>query len=160
MPKRTVDPKKLANEKKKYLRALEKNGGHIANAAKAIGYTRQTIQNWRKADAEFDEAIIDVHETSLDDIQESMYQRAKGKKVIDEDTGEVKYEGGSDLLSIFIMKTQGAKRGFIEKQQLEVNAGGKTLMFIPSDVEDVEALPVEPMQLEENNSDQTQPDEN
>lgn len=148
--KRIIDPKKLAREKKKYLQVLEKLGGHIGNAAKAIGYTRQTINNWRNNDPEFNDAVLDIHETALDDIQQSMYQRAMGKKVVDEETGDVTFEGGSDLLSIFIMKTQGAKRGFIEKQQLEVNAGGKTLMFIPSDVEDVEALPIEPEQLSQN----------
>jgi len=150
--RRIVDPDKLDKEKKKYLKILEKNGGHISNAAKSLGYTRQAINKWRNADPEFDEAVVNIHETSLDDIQQSMYQRAMGKKVVDEETGDVTYEGGSDLLSIFIMKTQGARRGFIEKQQLEVNAGGKTLMFIPSDVEDIEALPVEPKELPENNS--------
>lgn len=135
----------------KFLKALEKCGNNKARAAKRIGVTYRTIANWQNEDAEFAEQVRDVHESMLDDVVESLYQQARGKKEVDEETGDVTYSGGNAIAAMFVLKTQAAHRGFVEKKQLEVaGTGGKPLVIMPAfeDVEDAEI--VEPEQISEN----------
>ena len=132
-----VDAKRTEKNKERYLKNLEKCGGHLSQAAKMTGVTYRATLNWRKDDPEFDEAVEDIHQSTLDDIQASLYQKAIGKKTITDD-GEVKYEGGDTIAAIFVMKTQGAKRGFVEKKQLEVSSGGRPVIFLPAQMDAIE----------------------
>jgi hypothetical protein len=95
--------KKQREEKKKlFLEALEESRGMITTSAAAVGVTRETIDNWRKADQEFDKAINEIKEHQKEWVQ--------GKLM-------TLIENGNTSATIFFLKTQ---CGWKESQKLEV----------------------------------------
>lgn len=55
---------------------LEGNGGHVANACKAVKIGRRTAYDWRDQDAEFANRWDDIVGASLDDLEQEAYRRA------------------------------------------------------------------------------------
>ena len=93
-----------------FLEAYEKSLGVLKPACEATGMCRKTIWEWRKKYPEFDEACHECEETAIDFVESRMF------KTIDKG-GE-----GSAILSIFYLKTKAKHRGYVEKQELDVNA--------------------------------------
>ena len=93
-----------------FLVHYEKSLGVLKTACEASGMCRKTIWEWRKKYPEFDERCHECEEVALDFVESKMFKKIdKGDK-------------GSESLIIFYLKTKGKGRGYIERQELDVNA--------------------------------------
>ena len=93
-----------------FLVHYEKSLGVLKTACEASGMCRKTIWEWRKKYPEFDERCHECEEVALDFVESKMFKKIdKGDK-------------GSESLIIFYLKTKGKNRGYIERQELDVNA--------------------------------------
>tara|TARA_R110002012_G_scaffold77863_2_gene198548 strand:- start:3255 stop:3671 length:417 start_codon:yes stop_codon:yes gene_type:complete len=93
---------KRHEKKQAFLETLERSAHNISLACKKHNIARQTFYNWCKEDSIFKEACDDVQEGLLD-LAESMLH----KKVREGNTAEL----------IFLLKTKGKKRGYVERQE-------------------------------------------
>ena len=97
--------------KKAMIEALEKSLGIVTTACKIVGIDRGTHYNWLKDDEEYHEAVKGIEDIALDFAESKLHKSI---------------ENGSDTATIFFLKTQGKKRGYIERQQIEQEASAGT----------------------------------
>ena len=90
-----------------FLTAYEKSLGVLKPACDITGMCRKTIWEWRKKYPEFDEACLECEETAVDFVETKLY------KLIND---------GAEISTIFYLKTKGKKRGYVEKQEIDMNA--------------------------------------
>ena len=94
-----------SDKKETFLQALKLNLGNISQSCRASNIGRQTYYNWVDDDEEFKHSCKDVEESLLDLAENRLLEK------ID------KY----DITAIiFFLKTKGKKRGYIEKQEVEL----------------------------------------
>ena len=94
-----------SNKKETFLQALKLNLGNITEACKASNTGRQTYYNWVDDDEEFKHSCKDVEESLLDLAENRLLEKIDN----------------SDITAIiFFLKTKGKKRGYIEKQEVEL----------------------------------------
>lgn len=91
------------------LELIDKHYGNITVVARALGVTRQTVYNAIDAVPELKEAIDSARETGLD-IAESSLMKQIGE--------------GNTAATIFLLKTRGKSRGYVERQELTGADGG------------------------------------
>jgi hypothetical protein len=107
----------MDNEKKAILQALEESCGVVSTACKAIGMPRSTFYNWMNADALFKEAVEEIQEYALDVAESELHKLIKK---------------GETTAIIFYLKTKGKKRGYVEKQEVDVRTPeGITVLYKP-----------------------------
>lgn len=94
----------LRGKKKKFVQVFEKKACNIAHTCKAMMISRGTYYLWIEKDPEFRTAVDECRESMIDDA-ETMLQ----KKIADGDTAA----------TIFMLKTRGKSRGYVEKYELE-----------------------------------------
>lgn len=97
--------------------ALEQKAGNIAQAAKALGVTRQTLYNRIQKSTQLAQTVVDEREGMVD-IAESALRR----EVIN----------GNITAIIFTLKTLGKERGYVERQEI-TGADGGPLRFTADD---------------------------
>jgi len=95
-----TDTKKAA-----MLKALEKSLGIVSTACKMVDISRQTHYAWLKADEEYKSAVNSIQDSVLDFAESHLYKLVKE---------------GNPAATIFFLKTKGKKRGYIERQEIEV----------------------------------------
>lgn len=98
--------------------ALEQTLGIVTQAAKIAGIDRTTHYKWMNEDPEYKEAVESIKEIALDFAESQLHKQIK--------KGEV-------TSTIFYLKTQGKKRGYIEKQEIE-NSGSLTINWMEEKV--------------------------
>lgn len=91
------------------LQALRLHKGLITYACKAAGISRQAHYDWMHGCEAYKQAVNEIDDFVLDHIENA------AMKMID--------TGNNPAVLIFYLKTKGKKRGFVEKQQIEVSAG-------------------------------------
>ena len=94
-----------SDKKEKFLKALKLNLGNISEGCKAINISRQTYYRWIDDDQDFESKYQNVSESLLDLAENRLLE-----KINDYDTTSI----------IFFLKTKGRKRGYQEKQELEL----------------------------------------
>jgi len=87
------------------LDALEKSLGIVSTACKMVDISRQTHYAWLKADEEYKKAVNSIQDGVLDFAESHLYKLVKE---------------GNPAATIFFLKTKGKKRGYIERQEIEV----------------------------------------
>lgn len=92
--------------KKAMLEALSKSLGIVTTACKQVGINPSTHYDWLKTDAEYRGSV-----TEMDNLVLDFAESALMKKVNDGDTTAI----------IFLLKTKGKKRGYIEKSSIDIN---------------------------------------
>lgn len=99
---------KTETSKQLFLQAMLKTFGNVTSACKIVGISRGTPYNWCKDDLEFKKEFeSDIfEETFLDAIDSKLNKLA----LIDE----------NPTVLIFLAKTKGKKRGYIERNETEV----------------------------------------
>lgn len=90
--------------KRNLLEALEKSLGVVTTACKSVGVDRRRHYEWLKKDEKYAEAVADIKNIALDFGESQLHLRMKE---------------GSDTAIIFFLKTQGKKRGYIERQEVD-----------------------------------------
>ena len=101
----TQNTQKTDKKKKNFIEALRNNLGHISNACESANISRKTYYNWIDKDKDFKEDV--------DHVQESLLDLAESKLLEN-------IENNENTAIIFYLKTKGKKRGYIEKQEVEV----------------------------------------
>lgn len=89
--------------KKAMLEALEKSLGVVTTACKQVGIDRGTHYNWLKNDEEYKEQVKNLENVVLDFAESQLH-----KQIID----------GNTTATIFLLKTKGKSRGYIERQEV------------------------------------------
>jgi len=91
-------------KKNAMLQALESSLGVVTTAARAAGIERSTHYRWMREDDEYAEQVHSLKNITLDFVESQLF-----KKIKDGDTTSM----------IFYLKTQGKKRGYIERVEQE-----------------------------------------
>jgi len=94
--------------KKAMLEALERSLGIVSTACKNVGISRETHYRWLREDENYKTQVEDISNFTLDFVESQLH-----KQIMD---GEVSS-------TIFYLKTKGKKRGYIEKQEIEMSGG-------------------------------------
>lgn len=93
--------------KKAFLEAYQSTYGNITKSCKAVDISRQTFYNW-KEDEDFLSKLneIEPEEEFLDLVEDKLIDKVKS---------------GDITALIFIAKTKGKKRGYIERSELDMS---------------------------------------
>jgi hypothetical protein len=95
-----------ATRKKAMIEALQKSLGIVTTACKLVGIDRVTHYRWLDEDSGYAEQVEAIKDIALDFAESQLHKRM---------------QNGSDTAIIFYLKTQGKKRGYIEKTELELS---------------------------------------
>lgn len=98
-------------KKKAMLEALEKTLGVVTTAAKIVGIERTTHYKWMESDNEYKEKVQDLQDVVLDFAESALH------KMI---------ENHNPAATLFLLKTKGKKRGYIERQEIEHSSDVET----------------------------------
>ena len=109
-------------ETSKIVAAYEKKGGNMAATATALGITRQALYKWRKEDEKLSKMLDDIDEGILDYTESKLIEKVN--------------EGNLTAI-IFLLKTKGKKRGYIEQvdNRLVENPFEKLMRELPDEEE-------------------------
>lgn len=88
-----------------FIEAFESSACNVSVSCRKIGISRNTFYEWKKADPTFATSVMEHEEAILDFAETMLYKAIKDGK-----TAEL----------IFFLKTKGQKRGYIERQRLDV----------------------------------------
>jgi hypothetical protein len=102
--------------KKAFIESIGK-GKTIIEASGASGVDRTTIWLWRQTDQEFDNKVIDVLDSRIQAVEDSLYVNATGYEVVDKD-GNKKTIRGDTTAQIFFLKNR-SKGRWKDKQEIE-----------------------------------------
>ena len=94
------------------LDALEKALGVVTMACKSSGVPRSTYYKWLKEDEEFAKNVKEIENVALDFAESQLHQQIKG---------------GNSGATIFYLKTKGKKRGYIERNELDLSSGNEPI---------------------------------
>ena len=94
-----------SHKKEQMLEALEKSLGIVSTACKMVDVGRTTHYQWLKDDPEYKKAVDALQEGVLDFAESHLYKLVKE---------------GNPAATIFLLKTRGKTRGYIERQEIEV----------------------------------------
>ncbi len=100
---------------KKILDALEKTGGLIKPAASRLGVARNTLYTWIQNSKELTDGLLSIRDGMVD-----MAEGALFKQVSEDNTTAI----------IFMLKTLGKERGYIEHKQERVDDSKLTIEII------------------------------
>jgi len=103
------------HNKKQYLEALEKSLGVKTTACKITGVGRTTVYDWIKDDEEFRKAVDEIEQVALDFVESKLFEQIRGNNTPS---------------TIFYLKTKGKKRGYVERQQMDLNFEGTKLFDV------------------------------
>jgi hypothetical protein len=99
-------------KKESILKALENTLGVVTMACKSADIPRSTYYKWLKEDDEFAKAVKDIENIALD-FGESQLHKQIGD--------------GNTSATIFFLKTKGKKRGYIERNELDITSGDEPI---------------------------------
>ena len=98
--------------KKRILEALEKSLGVVTTALKSCDLSRTNFYKWLNEDEEFAKSVKDIENIALD-FGESQLHKQIGD--------------GNTSATIFFLKTKGKKRGYVERQELDLSSGDEPI---------------------------------
>ena len=98
-----VKSNKKQHTKKAILTALEKSLGVVTTACRQVGINRTTYYKYMKEDQEFVKQVKDIENIALDFAESQLH------KQISE---------GNTTATIFLLKTKGKSRGYVERSEI------------------------------------------
>lgn len=104
----------VTHKKRQMLVALEQNLCVVSTAAREVGITRKTHYDWMKKDSRYKAEVEDLENVTLDFAESELHRQIKD---------------GNTTATIFLLKTKGKKRGYIEKQITEVQGDIKSRLI-------------------------------
>lgn len=87
----------------------------ISAACEAANISRRTYYDWKEQDEEFAQSIIEVDEARIDYVENKLFENIDGNK-----TNEI----------LFYLKTKGKNRGYVERQEHQIDGGFPTKIEI------------------------------
>ena len=106
---RLATERKQEKQKKAALEYLRKTFGNVSLTCEKIGISRFTFYRWRDEDSEFNAAVEEINERTIDTVESQML---KG------------IQDGNARLIIFFLSTKGRGRGY---GQTKENDGDKSI---------------------------------
>ena len=97
---------KTDTKKRAMLEALEKSLGVVTTACNQVDISRETHYSWLKNDEDYKEKVDDVVNVTLDFAESQLHKQISN---------------GSTGATIFLLKTRGKSRGYIEQQDYSLN---------------------------------------
>jgi hypothetical protein len=85
-------------DKNTILELIAKHGGNLSRVADALGTTRHAVRRRCDDDKELGEALETARERQIDELEESVWDRAK--------------QSNDTTLQLFLLKTQARHRGY------------------------------------------------
>ena len=110
---------KTEHTKKALLEALEKSLGIVTTACKKVGIGRTTYYDWYNNDSDFKEKVDDLKNVALDFAESQLHKQI---------------QDNSTSATIFYLKTQGKKRGYIERQEVDLSSGNEQINKIEIEI--------------------------
>jgi hypothetical protein len=104
--------------KEALIQAMQKAMGVVTEACKIAKVGRTTFYKLYNNDPEFKRACDECQDIALDFAESQLYSQIKG---------------GSTTATIFYLKTKGKHRGYVERQQIDINKGQPDLSHLTSD---------------------------
>ena len=92
-------------KKKAIIEALIKSLGVVSTACKIVGIGRTTFYDWLKDDKDFKKEVEDIQNVALDFAESELFKQI---------------QNGNTSATIFYLKCRGKKRGYYEKQQIDM----------------------------------------
>ncbi len=99
-------------KKEAMLQALENSLGVVTVACKQTNTPRSTYYKWLKEDEDFAKSVKEVENIALDFAESQLHTQIKD---------------GSTSATIFYLKTKGKKRGYIERQDIDITTGNEPI---------------------------------
>jgi len=93
-------------KKEQFLVELENTMGIVSQAAKRCGIDRTTPYRWVKEDSEFSDNVDEIQNVVLDFAESKLYELVDEKH---------------PTAIIFLLKTKGRNRGYIERHEMDVD---------------------------------------
>lgn len=100
---------------KAVIRALKENLGNVTRASEAIGMTRESLHRRIAGSDKLKAALQESREELLDVAESALIRNVKN---------------GLEASIFFTLKTLGKKRGYSEKQELDITTGGEKINTI------------------------------
>tara|TARA_E500000318_G_C3510179_1_gene191975 strand:- start:18 stop:377 length:360 start_codon:yes stop_codon:yes gene_type:complete len=97
---------KTEHIKKALIEALEKSLGIVTAACKQVGIGRTTFYDYLKNDKEFAKEVSDIQNIALDFAESQLHKQI---------------QSGNTSATIFYLKTKGKNRGYVERQDINLN---------------------------------------
>lgn len=104
--------KRIQQQKRDLIIALEKSLGIVTPACAKAGLDRGTFYIYYNTDKSFRESVDSIRDKAIDFVETKAFARVRA---------------GSDTMIIFMLKCLGKKRGYIERQEI-TGADGSPLM--------------------------------
>ena len=96
---------KSDTQKRAMLAALEKSLGIVTNACKQVGISRQTHYRWMQEDEQYTVAVKGLEGMALDFAESKLHEAIFN---------------GNIAGIIFYLKTKGKVRGYVERQEVQI----------------------------------------
>lgn len=107
------------HKKKAMLEALENSLGVVQEACIIAGIGRTTYYNWMNNDSNFQDEVFSLKDVALDFAESKLFELITG--VFKENKNGRVYTMPPNVAAIiFYLKTQGKKRGYVERFQYEI----------------------------------------
>ena len=103
--------KSTALKKQAMLEALEKAMGVVTTAAKMAGIERTTHYLWMREDKQYKAKVEDVQNIVLDFAETALYKMV---------------ENHQPAATLFLLKTKGKQRGYVERQEIQHSSDTET----------------------------------
>ena len=94
----------LSPKKAKMVLAMVKHDGNITQSCKEIGLDRSTHYKWLETDEEYKRQIEEIPEMFLDEAEMILREKIREKETVS---------------VLFFLKTQGKKRGYVERTETD-----------------------------------------
>ena len=92
-------------KKEQLLQALTKSLGIVSTACASVGMSRTTYYKYYNDDEQFKSQVDDISDIAIDFAESQLFELIKG---------------GNITAVIFYLKTKGKKRGYVEKQEIDL----------------------------------------
>jgi predicted DNA-binding transcriptional regulator AlpA len=102
---------KIQHTKKALLEALEKSLGVVTTACKQVGIDRTTFYRYYKEDLEFKKQVDVRSNVAIDFAESQLFKQI---------------QSGNPTSTIFYLKTKAKKRGYVERQEIEMGGDIKS----------------------------------
>jgi len=99
---------KQHTKKEQFLSELENTMGIVSQASKRVGIDRTTPYRWKKEDKQFSEDMDEIQNVVLDFAESKLYELVDDKH---------------PTAIIFLLKTKGKDRGYVERQEFDIEGG-------------------------------------
>lgn len=116
---------KTEQHKKAMIQAMQNCMANVSEATKVVGIGRTTHYQWLKDDPEYAEEVENIEQASIDFVESKLFERINGVwvdtgKVDDNDEPIIYKSPPSDTAIIFYLKTKAKKRGYVERQEIDL----------------------------------------